>query len=123
MKRIIFVLLAALAVASCGDPGDCTCENPYVLDGGTDAGPTWFEAYYGECVGMCAAAQSWGESCGWPEMRGGCVEWLWYLGTELSRCEMAAECYRTLEESQQCPGGPFEDGWNPPTWASGCPVQ
>ena len=111
--------LVAMLLPSCGSPGDCTCENPYAQD----AGPDWFDAYYSECVDMCEAAKEWGEECGWLAMREGCVEWLWYLGTDLSRCESAAECYRTLTGLGQCPGGPFEEGWNPPTWASGCPDE
>ena len=109
-----------LALSSCGSPGDCTCENPYAQD----AGPDWFDTYYGECVDMCEAAEAWGEECGWPAMREGCAEWLWWRGVEPMLCEGVEACYEALRGADDCSGGPFEEGWRPPTWSGGnCPVQ
>ena len=122
---LITVLMISTGVATfagCGDP-DCPCDFSWA-DGGADAGPDWFDVYYAECVDMCSAAEVWGEECGWPAMMEGCVEWLWWQWIKPMQCEGIEACYEALRGANDCSGGPFEEGWRPPTWSGGnCPVQ
>ena len=122
-RNFVFVVgaavLAALVltmVVSCGsNTPDCPCE-----------GEDFYAEHYAECVRLCDAARAWGEGCGHPPMAADCVGFLWDQWTEPVRCRSAAECYGVLAEVADCREGTHrfeEEGWQPPTWPSGCPAE
>jgi len=126
---VLMIHTGVATCAGCGDP-DCPCDFSWA-DGGTDAGPSWFDVYYAECVDMCAAVGEWTDACGHPPAMDGCVEWLWWKGTDQEHCEYAARCYDVLTAAEDCEpttamdpehDGVVDPGWYPTVWST-CRVE
>ena len=113
LAALLVVTLVSSCATTCSHKAEVPCD--------------WYAEYYPECIKACQAAREWGEVCGYPSPIADCIDVMWDYGIPPIMCAAAAGCYEALTKTMECGDRDIakrlEEGWMPPLWQDGCPVE